>query len=133
MQSGLIYSYCLYMNTAIKFLYRDAANNKQWHEVIIAGKLDQDLVRENLWECVYFLPTVLGLPALQVRFSDQGYEYPSPDDHPWHEFVGLSHTPQSPTVQLCADDIINRLKHALYCGWEALSCETDPSLKIALG
>jgi hypothetical protein len=111
------------MNTLIEYLYRDAANNKQWHEVVIAGQLDEGAMRKLLWEGEYFLPSVLELPALQERFAAQGYKYPSPDDHPWHELVKVAETTNRPTHPLTASEIVGHLNNASARGWETLAAK----------
>ncbi len=105
-------------------MYRDAANNKQWHEVVVAGLLDEVVVRKLLWEGDYFLPFVLDLPALQERFASQGYEYLSPDDHPWHELVKMEETLNQPTHPLSASDIMDRLINAAARSWMELGLES---------
>ena len=72
------------MNTELCYLYRDASNYKQHCEVVLAGEITESEARSALWEEVYFIPSAVGLPNLQHLFQEQGFQFPTDDDHPWH-------------------------------------------------
>ena len=55
------------MNTRIEYMYRDGANNKQWHTVIIAGTLTKDQLTPYLEQGRYFIPSQVGLDDLPGR------------------------------------------------------------------
>lgn len=111
------------MNTRLTYLYRDACNYKQWHEVVLAGVVDAAAVRASLWEAKYFLPQVVGLPALQARFAAQGYEFPTADDQVWHELVDISPTDDSPTPGIQTQDVMAAFRDAATRGWEQYFAE----------
>ena len=110
------------MNTRLTYLYRDASNYKQWHEVVLAGEADAEAIRASLWEGEYFIPQAVGFPALQERFAAQGYEFPTEDDHPWHEIAGIEPTEDSPTRGIYTDEIMQGFTQAAARGWGRNLC-----------
>ena len=69
------------MNTLLEYLYRDASNYKQHGSAVIAGALSLKEIRHLLIDGGYFIPSQAGLPDLQHKFKEQGFEYPTDDDH----------------------------------------------------
>jgi len=107
------------MNTTFTYLYRDASNNKQWEDVVLAGQIEADAIRACLWEGDFFIPQSVGLPPLQERFAAQGYEFPTEDDHCWHEVGGVELTEAAPTVAVTATELSSRFSRCAADGWPA--------------
>lgn len=61
--------------------------------------------------------SVFGLPALQERFAAQGYEFPTGDEHTWHEIAEIEPTEDSPTLGIPTDEIVQRFPQAAARGW----------------
>lgn len=98
------------MNTLLEYLYRDASNYKQHGSVVMAGALSLKDIRHLLIDGEYFIPLQAGLPDLQHKFGEQGFEYPTEDDHAWHEIVLLRPTSRKPTVSLRREEFLRRLQ-----------------------
>ena len=111
------------MNTKLTYLYRDGSNYKQWDDVVLAGAVDPEMIRRYLWEGNFFIPQAVGLPPLQDRFAAQGYDFPTEDDHAWHEIETVEPTQESPTIEIAGADLAQRFKEASDRGWE--KCLTD--------
>ncbi|WP_394275215.1 hypothetical protein [Luteococcus sp.] len=75
--------------TTIPYMYRDAANYKQWGSIVVRGQLT-DEHRVALQACLdeeqHFIPTQLGITHLGTVADWPSF--PCEDDHPWHE-LGL--------------------------------------------
>ena len=105
------------VSTKVTYLYRDGSNYKQWNEVIVSGALDPDAIAHCLREGDFFIPQAVGLPALQNRFATQGYDFPTEDDHVWHEIDAIEPTLEPPTLDASAVEITQRFKDASERGW----------------
>ncbi|HBB67911.1 MAG: hypothetical protein A2X28_04030 [Elusimicrobia bacterium GWA2_56_46] len=68
------------MNTLLEYLYRDASNYKQHGRVVLQGVISLSSIRHLLFDKTYFIPSQVGLPDLQHKFQEQGFEYPTDDD-----------------------------------------------------
>jgi hypothetical protein len=115
------------VNTELRYLYRDASNYKQHGEVVLAGRMAESEAWSALWEEVYFIPSAVGLPDLQHLFREQGFPFPTEDDHPWHEMASIRPTKSNPTVALSAAELLRRLTECRTAGWESylLAAETE--------
>ena len=109
------------MNTKIIYLYRDASNYKQWHEVILTGRLSPTEIVPFLFEGRRFIPSLLGLPDLQERFAEDGFAFPTEDDHPWHELHTVQETSEAPNSPVSTEQFLQRLKDCHHRGWEAVA------------
>ncbi|MBL7645491.1 MAG: hypothetical protein JNK74_04795 [Candidatus Hydrogenedentes bacterium] len=99
------------MNTRFEYLYRDGHNYKQYNEVVLAGKFTLDQLRPHLYERNHFMPSEVGLDDLQ--------EFPYRDcDHIWHELVSAEPTEDAPTVEVTAEELIERFKKAGAVIWD---------------
>ena len=98
------------MNTLLEYLYRDASNYKQHGSVVLQGGISLKDIRPLLIDGEYFIPSQAGLPDLQHRFKDQGFEYPTEDDHAWHEIVSMKPTRKQPTIPLHRKEFLARLQ-----------------------
>lgn len=81
------------MNTRFEYLYRDAANYKQFGEVILSGILSMEELCPFLRDQSLFIPSKVGLPDLQPK------EW-STDDHIWHEVENISDTLEQPSIEI---------------------------------
>ena len=115
------------MNTRIEYLYRDASNYKQRHDVVLDGEIAESDIRHCLWEGEYFIPSLVGLPDLQEKFGRQGFAVPTEDDHPWHEIESVHRTASAKTVNVPAKRFLQWLRKCREVGWEeyALIAEVE--------
>lgn len=88
------------MNTLLEYLYRDASNFKQRGSVVVEGAIAVKDIRHLLIDGEYFVPSQVGLPDLQHKFREQGFDFPAEDDHTWHEIVSMRPTRRKPTGPL---------------------------------
>ncbi|HPS02723.1 MAG TPA: hypothetical protein PLA90_14390, partial [Candidatus Sumerlaeota bacterium] len=65
------------MNTRFGYLYRDACNYKEYHEVVVSGILREEDIQPFLRDKTYFVPSEVGLTDLQPAVF-------TVDDHIWH-------------------------------------------------
>lgn len=98
------------MNTLLEYLYRDASNYKQHGSVVLRGAISLKDIRPLLIDEEYFVPSQAGLPDLQHKFREQGFEYPTEDDHAWHEIVSMRPTTKQATVPLHRKEFLARLQ-----------------------
>lgn len=99
------------MNTRFEYLYRDGHNFKQYNEVVIKGEFTLDQLRPHLYERNYFMPSEVGLDDLQ--------EYPYRNcDHIWHQPVSAEPTKDAPTVEVAAEELVERFQKAGAVKWE---------------
>jgi hypothetical protein len=91
----------------IEYLYRDAANYKQFASVVLVGAItSQELhtIAAALDSGLYFIPSQVGLPDLQSAMSG----FPDPEsDHVWHELdvqegISLTTDPATETIDVHA-------------------------------
>ncbi len=97
-------------NTLFGYLYRDASNYKNYHQVVLKGKLSEDQIAPFLREQTYFIPSEVGLPDLQN-------EELTIDDHIWHEIEFISVTDDAPTVKFSATTLLKRFANAARKDW----------------
>lgn len=100
------------MNTLLEYLYRDASNYKQHGSAVIAGTVSLKEIRHLIIDKEYFIPSQIGLPGLQYKFREQGFDYPTEDDHTWHEIVSVRPTRRRPTVPLHRKEFLRRLQES---------------------
>lgn len=98
------------MNTLLEYLYRDASNYKQYGSVVLQAALSLKDIRHLLIHGEYFVPSQVGLPDLQHKFREQGFDYPTEDDHTWHEIVSMRPTRRKPTAPLQRKEFLRRLQ-----------------------
>ena len=111
------------MNTRICYLYRDASNYKQHHEIVVEGELCFDDLKPFLIDGIFFIPHDVGLPELQKNFAAQGFAFPDEDDHVWHELEACEPTEDDPTLDICADELRERFRSAHAGGWDIRGAE----------
>lgn len=99
------------MNTRFEYMYRDGQNYKQYNEVVIAREFTLDQLRPHLYEGEFFVPSEVGLDDLQ--------EYPYRScDHVWHGLVSAEPTSGTPTVDVSAEELVERFREAGAVKWE---------------
>ena len=98
------------MNTLLEYLYRDASNYKQHGSVVFRGTISLKDIRPLLIDGEYFIPSQAGIPDLQHKFKDQGFEYPTEDDHAWHEILSMRATEKQATIPLHRKEFLSRLQ-----------------------
>ncbi|HBA60924.1 MAG TPA: hypothetical protein DCZ92_08905 [Elusimicrobia bacterium] len=105
------------MNTLLEYLYRDASNYKQHGSVVLQGAISLKDIQPLLIDGEYFIPSQAGLPDLQHKFKDQGFEYPTEDDHAWHEIVSMRPSRKQATLPLHRKEFLALLQRSLraYC------------------
>lgn len=85
------------LNVTFAYVYRDAGNNKIYHDVIFNNPEALDIqeitpMLENaLIQGEYFLPHLVNLPRLQFETENEEL------DHEWHEFISLEMTSERVT------------------------------------
>lgn len=118
-------------NIEFEYLYRDAANYKFSGSVIFAGSdtgLRMDDARRRIRGCLLdaenFVADQLYLDDL---FPVGQYEFPTEDDHCYHEFYGLSATAAAPTdpFSRTIDDLVRQVERIGPGGWRVF----DPADK----
>jgi hypothetical protein len=83
-------------NTALTYLYRDAANYKQWARAVLAGPPTADLeerLRATLLDDETFIAHEVDLPSVYLYEPND----PGRDDHIRHELHSVEHTDDEPT------------------------------------
>ena len=98
------------MKTKFEYLYRDASNYKQFHFVIVKGVIAQQQVRCYLFDKLYFIPSEIGLPDLQLEPLTQ-------DDHVWHEIECLTRTEEPATVPFTARQLLHSFRKSHLNDW----------------
>lgn len=99
-------------NTRIQYLYRDAGNYKQYHEVIVAGELEWKDIAGCLDEGNLFIPSQIGLEDIQLMWEEKGFAFPTEDDHVWCEIEedGIDYTFLPPTVDVTAQQLVEQFQ-----------------------
>jgi len=98
------------MNTRISYMYRDACNFKQFEEVVIRGRVSLEELDPYLDDQCLFIPEEIGLPELQKRFGEQGFKFPTEDDHEFHELLDCIPTEEEPEVDVSAEEFKRYLR-----------------------
>lgn len=78
-------------NTKIRYMYRDAANYKVGHEIVLAGRLTHEQAERivgSLDGREFFIPSQVGLRDIQGDF-ESGKSWDDEDDHVWHTIEGV--------------------------------------------
>lgn len=109
-------------NTKITYLYRDASNYKIWEEVVVSGHISFAEIEPCL-DGGFFIASQVGLPDLQGRWGEMGYDFPSDDDHVYVEIDAddIHPTADAPTVALSASELLDRFKQTASNGWDVVA------------
>lgn len=118
-------------NIEFEYLYRDAANYKFFDRVVLEGSdlgLDVEQASRRMSACLLdgqnFVADQLYLEEL---FPVGRYEFPTQDDHCYHEFHALSETDAAPTdpFSRTIDDLVSQMEQIGPAGWR----DFDPAEK----
>lgn len=105
------------MNIRMEYLYRDAANYKQWGRITFRnprGLTAEDvteLVQSVLIDGEYFVAEKARIPVLY--FTDRDSEL----DHEWHEFHSFESTMNMPDDSLSrsVEELVESLRAGILC------------------
>lgn len=108
------------MNTRLEYLYRNAANYKQWGAVVFAGAPDEAISRrlvEALESGEFFIAAQVRVPE---RFFDDGLN--PDDDRCWHEFSTLEPVDEEPTDEFgrTIETFVAECEAASRAGWRTV-------------
>lgn len=106
------------MNTALRYLYRDASNYKSWHHVVLAGYPTESLVKRlqsSLLDGEWFIPYEVELLSAYL-FEPDGK--PSVDDHVRHEVHAVESTKEAPTDPRTFSQLVENFEQA---SWDELA------------
>lgn len=117
-------------NTRVSYFYRDAANYKQYEEVVIGGVMgewEKRQIFKRLPDGENFIPGAVGLESLLGRM-------PSPDeelDHPWHTLESIEDTDE-PQNKPCptAAEFATRMLFLTREDWERAAFEQDKNQNV---
>ena len=113
------------MNTRIEYLYRDANNYKVGNTAVVAGEISKKDQKYIFGHCLdddeWFIPHKVGLP--EKTFVDLGYKYDADADHPYFELESMELTDDQPTVNVTAEQLVERFKTFSDRNW--MKEETD--------
>ena len=101
------------MNTRINYLYRDASNYKQFGEVVVEGPMERNQLGPLLKDQEFFIPSRVGMADLQPDMRTE-------DDHIWHEIESLAQTSESPSLDITAEQLLQRFKYMSKNRWYEL-------------
>lgn len=107
-------------NTKFSYLYRDASNYKAFRELVLEGKLTRKDIQDVLEDGANFIPEQVGLPELQAELGQYGAEFPSEDDHVWHEIDSIAETDEEPNFELTAKQVKQLFLDVKKVGWKVL-------------
>lgn len=96
------------MNTEIHYMYRDASNYKRGKRVVVAGELTFEQLRPFLSDGCNFIAGDVGLDDLQLTWQEDGFDFPTDDDHVYSEITDgdLQPTADEPTVDISAAELL---------------------------
>lgn len=116
------------MAVKLEYMYRDAANYKEFGYVIFEGHLqpgDGERLRRAAEGGCDFVATQVGLPPLQ----EQMLSFPSPDDHGTHELIDGGDPEEVPDDEGVTDsriwaEFLTEFEAAGKAGWDPVAeCE----------
>lgn len=102
----------LRVNIKLNYLYRDAGNYKQYHQVVFVNKHTCSIddinqrIQSMLIDKSWFVVSKWNLPDLRDRLS----KYDSDLDHEWHEFESVTITTDAATFNIDILDFIDSLE-----------------------
>lgn len=103
------------MNIKFSYLYRDAANYKNYNEVVFDNAENlpiqsiETVIKENLIEGQWFIAREWNLPDMHFK----NYPWDSEIDHDWHEFDSLEETTNSATGNISMESFLNKIRRRL--------------------
>lgn len=106
------------MNTKFSYLYRDASNYKAYRDLVLEGELSLEDIKSVLEDGEHFIPDQVGMPELQAELGQYGAEFPSEDDHIWHEIDSVEATDEEPDFELTAEQVKKLFADVKEVGWK---------------
>jgi hypothetical protein len=96
------------MNTRIHYMYRDASNYKKHTDIVVAGVITFDQIKDFLQDDEFFIAGDVGLSDLQTQWGDEGYKFSTEDDHVFSELSeeDFEPTEDAPTVGITAGELL---------------------------
>lgn len=100
------------MNISFEYLYRDAANYKNWGQVVLSNDCDkaldeiESLIREALIDGEFFVAERVNIPVLYFEKYDRDL------DHSWHVFSTVGWTDMQPSTSLKFSEFVQLLRQA---------------------
>jgi hypothetical protein len=109
-------------NTALVYLYRDAANYKEWGRVVFEGPIDDELrrrVTSALMSSENFVAEAVRVPQL-FPYLECDEDFDERYDHGWHEFHDFEETDEpvddEASRSICA--FVAEVEEAAAGGWK---------------
>ncbi len=102
-----------YMNTKMRYLYRDASNYKKGNSIVLEGTFSEEQISRiyaSLSEGEYFIPRQVGLPEERFRELTE-------DDHCWFELsedreYAFEPTAKKPTIDISPEELTRAFEYA---------------------
>lgn len=109
-------------NTALIYLYRDAANYKEWGRVVFEGAVDDELRKraEAAFESSEdFVADAVRVPELFPYLGDDE-DFDERYDHGWHEFheFELTDEPTTDEAGRSIGEFVAQVEEAASGGWK---------------
>ena len=109
-------------NTTFVYLYRDAANYKEWGRVVFEGAVDDELRKraEAAFESSeYFVADAVRVPELFPYLGDDE-DFDERYDHGWHEFHEFEPTdePADDEAGRSIGEFVAQVEEAASGGWK---------------
>ena len=105
------------MNTRFNYLYRDAANYKEWGEVVFGGFVTDGLIARftrALESGEFFIADQIRIPEV-FPLTWPRYD----DDHCWHESAGFESTAANPDDPFARtlEHFVDEVEQVAIAGW----------------
>ena len=99
------------MNIEFSYLYRDASNYKQYHQVVFANPNNislekiQTVINNKLIDGNWFVSKNWNLPDMHFK----EYSWDNEADHEWHELDCIEETTEHATIEVSIEDFIEAI------------------------
>ena len=108
-------------NTALVYLYRDAANYKEWGRVVFEGPINEELrqrVKSALMSSENFVADAIRVPQL-FPYLEADEKFDDRYDHGWHEFHEFEETdePVDDEASRSIREFVAEVEQAAAGGW----------------
>ncbi|MEO9146287.1 MAG: hypothetical protein ABI237_12105 [Ginsengibacter sp.] len=104
------------MNIKLSYLYRDASNYKQFHEVVFANPNDipfkeiLPLIRSRLIDGCWFIAKDWNLPDMHFK----EYDWDEEVDHEWHEVESIVETAEAEVQAVSIEDFLEIIRRPVF-------------------
>lgn len=96
-------------NTRLNYLYRDAGNWKVWQDVVLPGRMTDEIYQELVSCCEdgreLFIPEQVGLDLIREWETTE-------DDHPYCELGDFEIVNDSPTTDMTIEELLDNFRKA---------------------